>query len=367
MKKHYFLRSIFFLSLFTLFTFCGSDDNDDYTDVPDPAPVSPVVMDLATVPYNKLSDYKFYEGDLQNMQPAYKVLPYDLNSKLFTDYAHKKRFIWMPEGSKATYIADGQILDFPTGTAIIKNFYYENVLPDNSTRIIETRLLIKKADGWIFAEYVWNDEQTEAYLDLDGSYTDISWMENGTEKSANYRVPSETECLTCHKTDDNPIPIGPKPQNLNKMFTYTDGAANQLSRWITEGYLQDNLPASINSTVNWADASQPLELRVRSYMDINCAHCHAEGAHCDYMPIRLAFTETTSATNMGVCVEPNEFINTSLSHIVAKKNTGRSTMYYRLSTTDESERMPMLGRSLVHEEGLELFAEWINAMDEPCP
>ncbi|WP_294733136.1 hypothetical protein [uncultured Flavobacterium sp.] len=351
--------------LFTFLTSCGTDDEGNYTEIPDP--VSPVVVDLATVPYPKLSDYKFFDGDLKDMKPAYKVLPYDLNTPLFTDYAHKKRFVWMPENTKASYTADGQLLEFPTGAVLIKSFFYENVLPDNTTRIIETRILIKRASEWIFANYVWNDEQTEAYLNLDGSFTDVSWMENGVQKDANYRIPSEVECLTCHKNNDSPIPIGTKPQNMNKMFNYEEGNVNQLSKWITEGYLTDNIPTTINSTVDWADTSLPLELRVRSYMDINCAHCHSEGAHCDYMPMRLAFTETSNPTNMGVCVEPYEFINGSFTHIISKKNTGRSAMYYRLSTTNESERMPMLGRSIVHEEGLQLFENWINDMNETCP
>lgn len=365
MKKYYYLKSLSFLSLFLIITSCGTDDSTEYTEVPDP--VSPVVVELAAVPYPKLSDYKFYEGDIKNMEPAYKVVPYDLNSTLFTDYAHKKRFVWMPEGTKALYAGDGHILDFPTGAVLIKNFYYENVLPDNDTRIIETRLMIKKNSGWIFANYVWNDAQTEAVLDTGGSYTDISWMENSIEKSTTYRIPSETECFTCHKSGNTPVPIGPKPQNMNKTYPYKQGTANQLSKWIEEGYLETGIPTIAGNTVDWTDTSQPLELRVRSYMDINCAHCHSEGAHCDYMPMRLAFSETNITENMGVCVAPFEFINSSFSHIIAKKNTGRSVMYYRLSTTNESERMPMLGRTIVHEEALQLFAEWINAMDAPCP
>ena len=74
----------------------------------------------------------------------------------------------MPQDQTAYYIADNEILDFPTGSILIKNFYYDNVLPEMQTKIIETRLMIKKEDGWIFAEYVWNDSQSEAYLDLNG-------------------------------------------------------------------------------------------------------------------------------------------------------------------------------------------------------
>ena len=371
MKKLKTLTKIFFLLPFFL-TSCGKDDGDVYTEIPDPE--SPVVMDLAAVPYEKLSDYKFFEGDLKDLKPAYKVLPYDLNSALFTDYAHKKRFVWMPKGAKATYQGDGTILEFPSGAALIKNFYYENVQPANNTRIIETRIMIKKGDKWIFADYVWNESQTEAYLDLNGSFTDINWTENGVTKSTSYRIPNDTECLTCHKlntgNEENGvvvIPIGPKPQNLNKSYTYPDGTSGQLSRWIQEGYLENTLPGSITSTVNYEDTSKPLEMRLRSYVDINCAHCHSEGAHCDYMPMRFAFSETTNAVNLGVCVEPNEFVDASLTHVVAREKPEKSVMFYRTNTTEESYRMPMLGRTIVHEEGVALIEQWISSLEGQCP
>ncbi len=358
MKRLYVLKTLLFLSLFIALTSCGEDE--EYKKV------SPVQLDLSAVPYPKLSDYKFFEGEMKNQEPAYKVLPYDLNSSLFTDYAHKKRFVWMPEGVNATYVNDSETLNFPTGTVLIKSFYYDSVQPANTTRIIETRLLIKKDNAWIFANYVWNEDQTEAVLNTDGSYTNVSWMENGTAKSANYRIPSESECLTCHKTNDSPVPIGPKPQNLDKMFAYADGQEDQLSRWVDEGYLDDK-PTDVVSTVDWTDTSKPLELRVRSYIDINCAHCHKENSHCDYMSMRFAFSETGTPQNLGICVPPQDIINPSLTYIVAKRNVLRSALAYRIKSVVPNERMPLLGRTIVHDEAVAMITEWITSMDSPCP
>jgi uncharacterized repeat protein (TIGR03806 family) len=359
MKNLYVLRTSLFLILLTTLFACGSDD-------PGYEQVSPVDVDLSTVPYEKLSQYKFFEGEMKNLKPSYKVLPYDLNSSLFTDYAHKKRFVWMPEGSQAAYSADTEVLDFPTGAVLIKNFYYENVQPDNSTRIIETRLMIKKADGWIFANYVWNDEQTDALLDMDGSYTEVSWVENGVSKSTSYRIPSEVECLTCHKTTGSVASlIGPKPQNLYKNYTYEEGSKNQLVKWKEEGYLHD-VPNGVVATVDWTDESQPLETRVRSYLDINCAHCHREGSHCDYRSMRFAFNETTEPENLGICVEPADPLNPTLLYIVTKKNSVRSVLSYRVNSVNSAEMMPLLGRTLVHEEAVAMIEEWINTMDTPC-
>lgn len=44
-----------------------------------------------------------FTGDLSAFQPNEGVLPYDLNSPLFTDYAEKARFVWMPKGVAAGY------------------------------------------------------------------------------------------------------------------------------------------------------------------------------------------------------------------------------------------------------------------------
>ena len=319
-----------------------------------------VSVDLTTVPYTKLSDYRFFEGALKDQNPADKVILYEPASPLFTDYAHKKRFIWLPAGTKASYVSDKDVLNFPIGSALIKTFYYDNVQPGNGTCIIETRIMIRKASGWIFANYVWNTEQTEAYLDLNGSYTNISWIQDGQTKSTAYRIPSGTECHTCHKLNDQPVPIGVKPQNMNINYAYESGAQNQLQKLIDIGYLENTLPGNIVSTVNYMDQTKSIDERFRSYVDINCAHCHSEGKHCDYRPMRLAFSETSDPINLGLCVEPEEFINSSLAYIIKPSDKNRSMMYYRLGSTLQSERMPLLGRSIVHEEGLQLLEDWIN-------
>lgn len=295
------------------------------------------------------------------MIPQDEVMTFEPASALFTDYAHKKRFIWMPRNVSAKYKSDSEILDMPIGTILVKHFYYDHVEPSDETKIIETRIMIRKMDGWVFAEYVWNDAQTEATLDMSGSYKSISWTDDGgTPRSTNYRIPSETECMICHKDNGKPIPIGVKPQNLNHDFAYSSGTMNQLDKMIQMHFLSSK-PQNIVSTIDYNDASQNIDLRMRSYVDINCAHCHREGSHCDYRPLRLAFSETTNPQNLGLCVEPHEFIDASMNYIISPSNTARSVMYYRVSATDENVRMPLIGRTLVHDEGVAIIEEWINS------
>jgi uncharacterized repeat protein (TIGR03806 family) len=373
MTKKYAFLSFFAISIILIFS-CTDNDDEEYI------AVSPVTVDLTQVPYPNLSDYHFFEGEMKNQVPSLDVIPYEPISSLFTDYAHKKRFIWLPNGTKATYNGDDEILELPVGAALIKTFYYDNVLPSNTTKIIETRIMIRKSDGWIFADYVWNEEQTEAHLDLNGSTKSISWKDdNNVTRNVDYRIPNESQCIVCHKTKSyengnyvqRNIPIGIKPQNLNKTYNYVNDTKNQLTKWIELGMLENNfsLPSETNTIVDYNDISKPLEKRVRSYFDINCAHCHKEHGHCDYRPMRFAFSETlNNSTNMGVCVSTQDMQNfePALSKIVTPGNIYRSMLYYRLNTIDETYRMPLHGRTLIHDEGVLLVEEWINSLTNPC-
>ncbi|MFT3793630.1 hypothetical protein [Flavobacterium sp.] len=346
---------------------CSSDDGEEYVPVV-PALESPVVVDLASVPYEKLSEYQFFEGEMKNQKPAYGLIPYAPASQLFTDYAEKKRFIWLPKGTKASYDGDGKVLQMPVGAALVKTFYYNHVQPSNTTKLIETRVMIKKASGWIFATYVWNDAQTEAYyLAAGGSNVSITWTHTNNEtKTADYRIPSQDECLICHKINETAFPIGIKPQNLNVNYNYANGPKNQLQKLIELGYLTDNLPANIVTTVDFNDVTKPLNLRVRSYFDSNCAHCHSDGGQASFYALRFPFGLTENLTNMGVCVEPNHYVPGFEGRLVAPGDVTESMVYYRITTDDFFYRMPMLGRSIPHQEAIALVGDWINSITD-CP
>ncbi len=353
------------LLILILFYSCSSSDDSNYT----PIEVSPVVLNLEDVPYANLSEYKFFSGEIKNQQPSYGVIPYKPASELFTDYALKSRFVWLPNGTKATYSEDAEVLNLPVGSALIKTFYYNNVQPSNSTKIIETRVMIRKTDGWIFAEYIWNAAQTEATLQTQGSTVSISWIDqNSATQTIDYKTPSTNDCKTCHDNNGISRPIGIKPQNLNTTYNYTSGAKNQLSKWIEFGYLENSLPATIVSTVDYKDTTKSLDLRVRSYFDINCAHCHQVGGNAEYMEtIRMAFNETTNSSNMGVCISADiQVPGIDRGLIVKPNNTSESTILYLLSTNQPNLRMPRIGRTIAHQEGIQLVTEWINSLPA-CP
>jgi uncharacterized repeat protein (TIGR03806 family) len=358
MKNTILIISFVFI---TTFLSCGTN-SDEYIEIKKPQ----ITVDLTKVPYPKLSDYHFFEGDLKNLIPNNGLVPYKPTSELFTDYALKKRYIWLPNGTKASYNGDNKPLVLPIGSALLKLFYYNNVMPSHTTKIIEARIMILTTNGWIFAEYVFNDAQTEAFLQTNRTQVPLSWInENGISKSTNYVIPSSIEdCKKCHGLITGELfAIGIKPQNLNSNFTYPEGSKNQLNKLIEVGYLENNLPSSIVSVVDYNDISQPLNLRFRSYLDINCAHCHENGGEADHSGLRFEFSNTTINQNIGVGVNAEHGFVGYNGLVITKANVGQSILHYRVNTeTDINYRMPPLGRTIRHTEGVQLIEDWINSL-----
>ncbi|MDX9751343.1 MAG: hypothetical protein RBT71_09720 [Flavobacteriales bacterium] len=328
-------------------------------------PASPVNFDPANGPHELLSTYNFYQGTLAQLQPVAGVLPYALIDPLFTDHALKQRHVWMPDSVKAAWNGNGGLLDFPDGAVLLKTFYYDQVQPGNVRRLIETRMMYRWGGEWHFANYVWNDEQTDAVADLGGSNTPVEWTgTDGLLHQVDYRIPAEAECGACHKEHGEHAPVGPRPRNMARPYTYADGVAQQLDKWAAEGLLEPGHPPAV-PMVDWQDGDAPLQDRVRAYLDINCGHCHSASGYCNYRPMRFAWEETTDPANLGICVEPHEHID-GQTHIVAPTRADRSMMYYRLNTNEISQRMPLLGRSVLHTEALEMIEDWIDQLTPPC-
>ena len=147
-----------------------------------------------------LSELNLYSGNLSDLEPSVYTFEYQLNSALFTDYAHKQRLIALPAGTSMDYVDDG-FPDFPDNTVISKTFYYNVDERDESLGkiIIETRVLIKINGEWELGNYKWNDAQTDAVLDTAGATLPVSWIDSeGITNDINYQIPSSTDCFTCH-------------------------------------------------------------------------------------------------------------------------------------------------------------------------
>ena len=86
--------------------------------------------------------------------------------------------------------------------------------------------------------------------------------------------------------------------------------------------------------------------------------------------MRFAYSQTGGSfgnTNMGVCVNTEDMqgFPSNLAKIVSPGNIYKSMLFYRINTTDETFRMPLHGRTLIHTEGVTLIEQWINSLS-PC-
>jgi uncharacterized repeat protein (TIGR03806 family) len=317
-------------------------------------------------PAKLISAYNLFT-DPKNQIPNTGLHPFSLTQPLFTDYARKYRFVYVPEGTKAAY-DDTEVFDFPVGSVLVKTFAYPADFrkPDENIQLIETRLLIHQEKGWNAWAYVWNEEQTDAELKVAGKQLPVSWLdETGAERTINYVVPNKNQCKGCHTFNKAFSPIGPKARNLNGDFTYASGAQNQLDYWTAHG-LVDGVPAPADapSVPKMDDLTASLDRRARAYLDINCAHCHRLEGPASTSGLFLTYGETRKPA-WGYKKRPVAAGRGSggLDYDIAPGDPEKSILIYRLNSVDPGVMMPELGRTTIHEEGVALLREWIRSLE----
>lgn len=332
---------------------------------------TPDGIDFSQVPYKNLSEYGFFAGKISDLLPSDRVLLYEPASSLFTDYAHKSRYIWMPEGVSAEIYLDDTtgVMNFPDKTIIIKNFYYPDDFrnPEGKRRILETRLLVKDNDEWVAYPYLWNEEQTDAVYKVTGGVFDVSWIdENGVTQNIEYVMPNKNQCKSCHNVNEKMMPIGVKAMHLNNELNYGEETMNQLEMWTKMGYLSNFLGADKHaSMVNYHDKDAPLDRRAMAYLDINCAHCHNANGPASTSGLFLSYFET-NPTKLGIFKTPIAagFGAGSFKFDIHPGKGDESIMTHRMASNEVGAAMPEIGRVMTHVEGVQLIKDWINSMDE---
>jgi len=332
------------------------------------AELPPVSVDPAAPPERNISAYNLFKDPARQI-PNDGVVPYDINSPLFSDYSNKHRFVHVPNGAAAEYNSR-EPFAFPVGSVLVKTFGYLNDIRDASKgeRIIETRLLIHTDKGWIGNAYVWNADTTEATLKVAGTTVDVAWTHfDGSQRTNNYIVPNANQCKACHEQAGKLMPLGPKARNLNRDHLYPSGTENQLTHWASLGILQGvpTDPKSALRLAHWPDPSTgSLDDRARAYLENNCMHCHNPKGPGNTTGLDLTFDQR-SPLEFGV-MKPPVAAGRGAGHAffdIVPGKPDESILIYRLASTDPGIMMPELPRRLVDEEALAMLREWILQMD----
>ena len=315
---------------------------------------------LARKPPRSLSEFGFFD-DLAKFTANNALVPYTINAPLFTDYADKFRFIYVPEGAAPAEYQITGALDFPVGSALIKTFAYSD--PDGGMRNIETRVLLHREKGWAAYPYIWNDAQNEAVLKLAGGDVAVEMTPpGGTQITIDYHVPNVNQCKGCHVNAQNEfLPIGPKIRNMNT----AEGSGNQLDRLVQASVLAD-LPynrADIPLTPSYRNPSISIDIRAKAYLDANCAHCHALGSPADTSGLYLTWEET-DPTHRGINNPPVAAGRGSggLDYDIAPGHPEQSILVFRMDSVDPGIMMPEPGRGLIDIEGVQLISDYISTL-----
>ncbi len=322
-------------------------------------------------------------ASVRDHKPAQGLIPYSVNSELWSDGAVKERWIALPGDSQIEFDtveypqpAPGAPRGwrFPDGTVIVKTFSLQMEAGNPSSRHrVETRLLHQEALGgteevgdqyWKGYSYVWNDDQTDAVLveseGLDRTFTVADPKAPNGQREQVWRFPSRAECTLCHTVPAKYV-LGLNTLQINKEHDYGWVVANQLEVLHRLGVFKEPLPSppgELPRIYNHLDRSRPLDDRARAYLHSNCAHCHQKwgGGNADFQllaTLPLGKTQTLRAP------PAHGDFGISGGRLLAPGDPERSLILYRMTKLGLG-RMPHVASNLVDREAVKLIREWIS-------
>jgi len=309
-----------------------------------------------------------------NLTPSAGLIPYDVNSPLWSDGAVKTRWMSVPNNG-APYSTNEQIRfaptgewSFPAGTVFVKHFELAtNETNPNLRRRLETRLLVRDTNDAVYGlTYKWRADNSDADLLTNSLSEDITITTASGTRVQTWFYPSPQDCLTCHTPAAGHV-LGVKTRQLNGDFTYPGSGVtdNQLRALNHVGLfapaLNETNITNYAKLVAVTDTTAPLEMRVRSYLDANCAQCHRPGGvqanwdgRFDTPLVSQNIINGPVFNSMGI-TNAKEVVTNSLS---------RSIMFLRMNTND-ALKMPPLARNTIDSNAVAVLAEWINSFVPP--
>ncbi len=300
-------------------------------------------------------------SDLASLSPAPGLVPYSVNLPFWSDHAIKRRWFTLPDANASFTWSEEAPWGLPSGTIWVKHFDMEMQRGvASSKKRIETRLLVKNATGAYGVSYRWNEAGTEAVLLADeGEDFPLAITDGGNPVPQNWRIPSRAECMICH-TPQAGHALSFNTRQLNLAGDMAGHTGNQLRILREQGYLASD-PGSPNLLPRHLRPDEtgfPLEARVRSYLDVNCAYCHqAGGTALGQWDGRSHLTLDQTGLVNGPSTQNG---GNPLNKLVVPGDTARSIVLHRAAATGGFTRMPPLGSNVIDSASVTLLTQWIN-------
>jgi uncharacterized repeat protein (TIGR03806 family) len=321
-----------------------------------------------THPFPKLLSQTGVFSNLAKLTPATGLIPYMVNTILWSDGAVKTRWMALPADTTIHFTPNGE-WTFPAGTVFVKNF--ELPVDDTNPKILrrlETRVLVRDTNGTVYgASYKWRADDSDADLVTAGLTENITVKTAAGARNQRWFYPGRQDCLTCHTPVSGGV-LGVKTRQLNGDFKYPNGETdNQLRAWNHIGLFDTNLDESniprFAKLVAITDSTAPLQLRVRSYLDANCSQCHRPGGAEAFFDARF----DTPLKDQGIINGPvADALGISGAKIVVPGDPGKSVLFRRVNLVGELQ-MPPLAKNVLDQKAVSVIAEWIDSLPPARP
>ena len=307
----------------------------------------------------RLSETGLFQSVAEQV-PAEGVLRFSINHPMWQDGAVAEHYLGLPNDSKIKVYQTAQPLEnmamfqsrlhYPAGTILAKSIRWKE-------RWIETQLLHFDGSRWHGYSYVWNAQQSDAEL----APREGKELTLGEESPKRWRIHSRTECFQCH----NPWPettLAFTPEQLHQQTRGETSTWVQLQR---QGYVQTfdskREPIAAEECVRIAlrrDDEASIEDRARSYLHVNCAHCHQFGAGTG-VAIQLRRPDSTEDMKMLSKIPEKGSFGLKDAKIIEAGRPESSVLLYRMASSSVG-RMPHIGSREVDFEAVACIAQWID-------
>ncbi len=317
----------------------------------------------------KLSETGLFSS-MTNQAPQPGVIPFSINAPQWVDGATAERWVAVPGDAKVVWgkgvWGDDQPA-WPMNSVLARTLSLEMRLGESGSRKpVETQILHFDGRQWQGYSYAWNDEQTDADLvDSKGAVKrfaihDPSFPTGVRQQTWNYN--SRPQCMTCHNSWTDMTLAFNAPQ-LDRPQRFGEVTDNQIRTFRHLGLMLEPKPgkeprpdAERMTLTNPVDPSADLNERARSYLHVNCSHCHRFGGGGSAL---FDVRKELSLDKMNlVNLKPNlgDF-GIDEGQLICAGDPNRSVLLYRMAKLGRG-RMPHIGSECVDVEGLKLIRQW---------